>query len=190
MVSNKQHAADWKSQNAFTHFTELCSVHGHPALAHVPSKLPATTRFLQTSISRGVWDGSNLTRGVQELALKLDQDWPEWVANTTNVLGVILHDMFADADFFPSLESLPAHQPSITTCIRFEKLLCMEAQVRHKSKPATCFRPRAKVECAGHPINSNSRRMYSWRAYCEIVAQRGEGDMAARNMTLDDWVLV
>ncbi|KAG8740551.1 hypothetical protein FRC10_004167 [Ceratobasidium sp. 414] len=206
MVSNKQYAADWKSQNAFTHFAELCSVRGHPALAHVPSKLPTAAWFLQTSISRGAWDGSNLANGVQEFALKLDRDWPEWAANTTNVLGVVLHDMFSDANFFPSLESLPAHQSSITTCIRFEKLLYMEAQMRHtwewwqvshKLKPATCFRPsllpggKAKVECAGHPINGKSRRTYSWRAYHEIVAsEKGEVRATARNMIVDDWVLV
>ncbi|KAG9103251.1 hypothetical protein FRC06_011632 [Ceratobasidium sp. 370] len=205
MVSNKQHAADWNSQNVFAHFTELCSVRGHPALAHVPPELPTAAWFLQTSLSRRVWDGSNLASGIQELALKLDRDWPEWAANTTNVLGVILHDMFADANFFASLSSLPAHRSSITTCIRFEKLLYVEAQVRHtrewwqishKSKPATCFRSsplpggKTKVGCAAHPVNGKSRRVYSWRAYHEIVAKRGEEQTMAGNVTLDDWVLV
>ncbi|KAG8718392.1 hypothetical protein FRC08_005349 [Ceratobasidium sp. 394] len=74
MVSSKQPAADRKSRNAFAHFIELCSVRGHPALAHIPSKLPTAARFLQTSISRGVWDGSDLADGVEKLALKLDRD--------------------------------------------------------------------------------------------------------------------
>ncbi|KAG8741301.1 hypothetical protein FRC10_003005 [Ceratobasidium sp. 414] len=205
MVPHKQHAADWKSQNAFTHFSELCSVHGHPALAHIPSKLPTAAWFLQTSISRGVWDGSNLSDGAQELALKLDRDWQEWTANATNVLGVVLHDIFADTNFFPSLESLPAHQSSITTRIRFEKLLYVEAQVRHtwewwqidhRSKAATCFCRsllsvgKAKVECAGHPVNGRSKRTYSWRAYHEIVAREGKEKATVGNVTLDDWVLV
>ncbi|KAG8791436.1 hypothetical protein FRC12_009196 [Ceratobasidium sp. 428] len=207
MVSNKQHAADWKSQNAFAHFTELCNIRNHPSFSHVPPTLPTAKWFLHTSIAHGVWDGGNLTGGVQLLGLKLDRDWPEWAANTTNVLGVILHDMFADTDFFSSLELLPSHQSSITTRIRFEKLLYMEARVRHtwewrqinhKSKSATCFHPgllasgKAKPECAGHPINRKSRRMYSWRAYHEIMVRerRGKEVSAVENEYADDWVLV
>ncbi|KAG9127300.1 hypothetical protein FRC07_014970 [Ceratobasidium sp. 392] len=206
MVSNKQHAADWKSQNAFAHFTELCGTRNHPALSHVPSTLSTAKWFLHTSISHGVWDSSSLAHGVQQLALKLDRDWPEWAANTTNVLSVVLHDMFADTNFFHSLESLSAHQSSITTCIRFEKLLFMEAQVRHtwewrqinhKSKPATCFRSglltagKVKIECAGHPINRKSRRTYSWRAYREVVAKEGvKKHLIPGDVVADDWVLV
>ncbi|KAG8694517.1 hypothetical protein FRC09_009799 [Ceratobasidium sp. 395] len=81
MVSNKQHAADWKSQNAFAHFTELCNIQNHPSFSHVPSALPTAKWFLHTSIAHRVWDGGNLTGGVQLLALKLDRDWPEWAVS-------------------------------------------------------------------------------------------------------------
>ncbi|KAG8718393.1 hypothetical protein FRC08_005350 [Ceratobasidium sp. 394] len=113
--------------------------------------------------------------------------------------------MFVEANFFPSLEVLSAHRSSITTCIRFEKLLFMEAQVRHtwewwqisrKPKPATCFRPgllpsgKTKVVCAGHPINSGSRRMHSWRAYHEIAAKKRKGEMTGESVVVGDWILV
>ncbi|QRV74304.1 hypothetical protein RhiJN_02318 [Ceratobasidium sp. AG-Ba] len=207
MVSKKQAVADWIAQHAFTHFSELCSVRRHPEFYGVPSLLPTAKWFLQTSIERGAWNGSSLRPGVEDLALKLDRDWPEWAANATNVLGVILHPMFAETNFLSSLESLPAHRSSITTCIRFEKLLYLEAQVRHtwkwrqanfKSKPYTCYctsRSRSgttKPECAGHPISAKSRRMYSWRGYYDVVTRRRERTSKGVEWKVaeDDWVLV
>ncbi|KAF8595617.1 hypothetical protein BDV93DRAFT_564183 [Ceratobasidium sp. AG-I] len=204
-ILSKPNQAQWKSDNLFSHFAELCSVRGHPDLAHVPpmSAFPKTHWFLISDGTRTIWNSGNLACGVQMLALKLDREWPEWATNSTNVLGLILSDLLTE--FIPWLENIPANKSSFTTAIRFERLLFEEAQLRHtwewwrqncKSKPNACFRPSLvggkteRIVCAGHPIQSKSRRTYSWRAYRDLVAGRSRSGATAEKVTSDNWVLV
>ncbi|CAE6435787.1 unnamed protein product [Rhizoctonia solani] len=190
----------WEYHLLFTRFCELASTPNHPALAHIPpaTSFPQTQWLLHSESKQKVWMNENMMGGIEMLTHTLDQDWPEWAANRTNVLGLLLSDLFRD--FYPWLESLPVHQTSCSTLLRFERHMFNQAQLRHTwewwrhnrhTTPGTCFRSSLtgsnnKVLMPRHPVNSRSRVTYTWRGYCEVESKkecRGE-------VTEEDWVLV
>ncbi|KAG8726344.1 hypothetical protein FRC11_000336, partial [Ceratobasidium sp. 423] len=105
-------------------------------------------------------------------------------ANSTNVLGLLLSDLFAD--FYPWLENLPVNKTSCSTLLRFERHMFNQAQLRHRwdwwrhnrqTTPAACFRPslsgdNSKVEMPQHPVNSRTRVTYTWRGYHELERRK------------------
>ncbi|KAB5588598.1 hypothetical protein CTheo_7964 [Ceratobasidium theobromae] len=193
--------SEWDRRNLFAHFSELASVQNHPALAHVPpmTSFPQTRWFLLSNEPRKIWETDGLIGGIQLLTRNLDREWPEWAANNTNVLGILLSDLFAD--FFPWLEKLPVNRYSFTTAIRFERHLFAEAQLRHtwewwrsnhKLTPNACFRPsltgkKVKIVMAEHAVHSRTRRTYTWRGYYESESKKTKTEV---RVTEQDWVLV
>ncbi|CAE6461674.1 unnamed protein product [Rhizoctonia solani] len=192
---------EWEYHQLFTRFCELASTPNHPALAHIPpsTSFPQTQWLLKSERKQKVWMKECMIDGIEMLTRTLDQDWPEWAANSTNVLGLLLSELFAD--FYPWLESLPANQTSCSTLLRFERHMFHYAQLRHtwewwrhnrQTAPAVCFRPSLtgkndKVEMARHPVNSRSRVTYTWRGYSEVESRKEwNGDEVME----EDWVVL
>ncbi|KAB5592561.1 hypothetical protein CTheo_4028 [Ceratobasidium theobromae] len=202
-LSNNKDSSEWATENLSAQFSELTSVPNHPALAHIPppSSFPQTRWFLNAANTRQAWIEGDLTGGVEWLALKLDKDWPEWAANTTNVLGLLLSDLFAD--FYPWLRNLRVNRLSVmsTVTLRFEQQLFAQAQLRHtwdwwklnyKTNPRVCFRPslvgaNRKITIAGHPVDKTMKLPCSWREYYERVSKEAR---YGEKMTEGDWVVV
>ncbi|CAE6437678.1 unnamed protein product [Rhizoctonia solani] len=190
----------WDYHHLFTRFCEFASTPNHPALAHIPpaTSFPQTQWLLRSEKKQKVWMKECMIDGVEMLAQALDRDWPEWAANSTNVLGLLLSDLFID--FYPWLENLPVHQTSCSTLLRFERHMFSHAQLRHtwdwwrynrQTTPAACFRPsltgnNEKVEMPRHPVISRSRATYTWRCYHELESKKG----CDVEMMEDDWVVL
>ncbi|CCO35170.1 hypothetical protein BN14_09285 [Rhizoctonia solani AG-1 IB] len=190
----------WDYHLLFTRFCELASTPNHPALAHIPppTSFPQTQWLLNSESKQKVWMKENMMGGIEMLTHALDQDWPEWAANSTNVLGLLLSDLFRD--FYPWLAKLPAHQISCSTLLRFERHMFNQAQLRHtwewwrqnrQISPGTCFRPslsgkNEKVVMARHAVNTKTRVTYTWRAYWEAEWK----ECSEAEVTEDDWVML
>lgn len=129
---------------------------------------------------------------------------PTWIvtqANSTNVLGLLLSDLFAD--FYPWLKSLRVNQLTVasTVTLRFEQQLFAQAQLRHtwdwwklnhKTNSRMRFRPllmggSTKIVIAGHPVDETTKQSCSWREYYERASKEGN---CGEKMAEEDWIVI
>lgn len=85
-----------RKQQIFLECKEFASVPNHPAFASIPKpwQFPNTQRFLTDHNNiHALWDRSDIRKGVKELALQLDAEWPEWAVS----FGTPIHVDIADA---------------------------------------------------------------------------------------------
>ncbi|KAG8678968.1 hypothetical protein FRC08_017337 [Ceratobasidium sp. 394] len=176
-----------RNKAIFQEYTEIASIRHHPALAAAPhpTTLRMTNQYLKCPLAREGWKKSDMRAAVAQLAACLDIDWPEWAFTRTNVLGLILSNLFLD--FVPWLERLPIHSKSKSNLIGvcFEKQLFAAAHERHFTKhwehrgrvrpdwfQLNYSEDKARMD-VGHPMvkMGTNRMMISWRAYQEAALQ-------------------
>ncbi|CAE7106548.1 unnamed protein product [Rhizoctonia solani] len=197
----QKRALGWDYHHLFSRFCELASTPNHSTFAHIPptSSFTQTQWLLKSEKKQKVWKKESMMDGIEMLTRALDRDWPGWAADSTNVLGLLLSDLFID--FYPWLENLPVNQTSCSTLLRFERHMFNQAQLRHtwdwwryyrQTTPCACFRPSLtgrndKVEMPSHPVDSRTRVTYTWRGYYELESKKeiDRGEMAE-----DEWVLL
>ncbi|CUA74263.1 hypothetical protein RSOLAG22IIIB_11074 [Rhizoctonia solani] len=200
IIKQKQ-ALGWNYHHLFTRFCELASTPKHSAFAGIPpaASFIQTQWLLQSEKKQKVWMKESMMGGIEMLTEALDRDWPAWAANSTNVLGLLLSDLFSD--FYPWLENLAVNQTSCSTLLRFERHMFNQAQLRHtwewwrrhrQTTPCACFRPsltgkNEKVEMPMHPVNSRTRVTYTWRGYYELEPKK---EYTGGEMTEGDWVVL
>ncbi|KAG9121876.1 hypothetical protein FRC07_001977 [Ceratobasidium sp. 392] len=174
---NKHHIAIFKE------FVELASVPNHPALATIPppGALRNTFHFLQSRPMRILWKRGDMKTGCAKLALRLDTEWPEWALTRTNVLGLLLSDIFAE--FYYYLEDQPNNTPNNDFYIRFERRLMREAEYRHNSTWWDTRRLQPSAWCSeemeggviiypGHPFHTPKNMLISWRRFHLVMVAR------------------
>ncbi|CAE6455747.1 unnamed protein product [Rhizoctonia solani] len=95
-TSGQKQALGWDYHRLFTCFCELASTPKHSAFAGIPpaTSFTQTQCLLQSEKKQKVWMKESMMGGIEMLTEALDQDWPDWAANSTNVLGLILSDLF------------------------------------------------------------------------------------------------
>ncbi|KAH7339003.1 hypothetical protein B0J17DRAFT_628357 [Rhizoctonia solani] len=191
-----------RKQQIFVECKKFASVPNHPAFASIPKpwQFPNTQRFLTNHNNIYVlWDKTDIRKGVKELALQLDTEWPEWAATRTNAFGIVISDLFAQ--FLSWLGSLPTHSKSGTIGSEFEQLLFAEAEARHTlgywckagTPPPSWFHLSKNGEKVminpGQPVIPKANGKPSWRYYHEMMKSDGSW-MVVEALPEGGWVYV
>ncbi|KAF8600403.1 hypothetical protein BDV93DRAFT_559379 [Ceratobasidium sp. AG-I] len=184
-----------RNKAIYLEYAELAAVDNHPAIVAIAVKLfPYTRQFLQDPKNSRIWETVDIQPAVEQVALRLDRDWPDWAASRTNVFGVVLSDLFYW--FFPWLEALPSKKHAINAGMRFERHLFAQAEARQSidwwkernTQPAPWFRISETGErmriYAGHPVMQMKAR--SWRYYQQYMVAKG----AMKVVPEEGWVYV
>ncbi|CAE6427698.1 unnamed protein product [Rhizoctonia solani] len=191
-----------RRQYIFAECKEFASVPNHPALASIPKprQFPDTQRFLaERDNVYALWDRTDIQKGVKELALQLDAEWPEWAATRTNAFGIIISDLFTH--FLARLSALPTHAKSGTVTSEFEQHLFVEAEARHTleywhkigTPPPAWFHLSKDGEKViinpGQPTTSEANGKPSWRS-CHETMKSGGSRLIAEGPLEGEWVYV
>lgn len=73
-----------RNQAIYLEYAELGAVENHPAMTARPPawKFDRTDEFLTNLKNRGLWESADIEPAVEQVALRLDQDWPDWAVRS------------------------------------------------------------------------------------------------------------